>query len=70
MAMRGVESIFPIAPLSVMGPVDALKALPAALNGANALANAAAARHIDAAVLIDSWSFSRLAAERLRRRSP
>lgn len=70
MAAAGLQSLFPIAPLSVMGPVGALQALPAALNGADRLAACARGNDINAAILIDSWSFSRLAAERIRRRAP
>lgn len=70
MAGNGLESLFPIEPFSVIGPVGALRALPAALSGARRLAEAAQAEQTDAAILIDSWSFSRLAAERIKRASP
>lgn len=70
MAEAGLESLFPIEPLSVMGPVSAMQALPAAMKSARALARCARDNHVDAAVLIDSWAFSRLAAERIRRAAP
>ncbi len=70
MAQAGLESLFPIAPLSVMGPMSALKALPAAMKGADALAACAKENRIDAAVLIDSWAFSQMAAKRIRRAIP
>ncbi len=70
MASQGLASLFDIGAFSVMGPVDALKALPAALNGARALADHAARENVDAAVLIDSWAFSKIAATRIRKASP
>ncbi len=70
MAAEGLESLFPIHPFAVIGPAGALKALPAALAGASRLAQAAAAADVDAAVLIDGWSFARIAARKIRRRSP
>lgn len=70
MAKEGVQSLFEIAPFSVVGPVGALRAAPAAIRGAERLARAAASQRADAAVLIDSWSFSRLAAIKIRRSTP
>lgn len=70
MAQNGLESLFDIAPFAVMGPVAALKALPAAQKGARALAAHAAGESVDAAVMIDSWAFSKMAADRLRKVSP
>ncbi len=70
MKARGLDSLFDIGAFSVMGPVAALKALPAAQNGARDLANHAVQEDVDAAVLIDSWAFSKLAAERIRKASP
>lgn len=70
MAEEGHTSLFPIEPLSVMGPVSAVQALPAAVKCANRLAECARDNAVDAAILIDSWAFSRLTAERIRRTSP
>ena len=70
MAKEGLESLFPIKVFSVIGPVSALKAWPAALSGARRLASAAASNNIDAAILIDSWSFSRIAAEKIKKAAP
>ncbi len=70
LAARGLESLFDIAPFSVIGPSAALRALPAAINAANKLTEAAAQSTPDAAIFIDSWSFSRLAAEKLKKRAP
>ena len=70
MAAKGFESAFDTASLSVMGVTDALRAVPAAGRRAAQLARLAAAEGADAAVLIDAWGFSRLAAARLRRAAP
>lgn len=70
MAARGLDSLFDIAPFAIMGPVAALKALPAARRGAQALADHGAREKIDAAVFIDSWAFSKIAAERMRKSAP
>lgn len=70
MSDQGLASLFPIEPFSVMGPVDALGALPAARRGARLLAEAAAQEKADAAVLIDGWAFARMAAERIRKLAP
>ncbi len=70
MTAEGLSSLFDISAFSVMGPVDALKALPAAQRGARQLAEEAAKSQVDAVVLIDSWAFSRLAAEKIRKAAP
>ena len=70
MAEEGLASLFPVDVFSVIGPAGALKAAPAAFRGAAMLAQSAAASNIDAAILIDSWSFSNIAAARIRRASP
>ncbi len=70
MAAQGLDSLIDIEDLSVIGPVDALRALPAALKGAALLADVAAAEETDAAVLIDSWAFSKMVAKRMRKRAP
>ena len=40
------------------------------MRGAARLAGTAAAQNIDAAILIDSWSFSRIAAGKIRQAAP
>lgn len=70
MAREGLASLFPIDGFAVIGPAGALKALPAAMQGADRLAHAAREKKAAAAVLIDSWSFSRLAARRIKAASP
>ena len=70
MAAEGLISLFDIAAFSVMGPVDALKALPTAQRCARQLAEEAAKTQADAVIMIDSWAFSRLAAEKIRKAAP
>ena len=67
MAKEGLSSLFPIEPLTVIGPASALKAWPAAMNGAKMLAEASAREQVDAAVFIDGWAFSKIAAEKIRK---
>jgi len=70
MSGQGLKSLFSIEPFSVMGPIDALRVLPAAKRGARLLAEAAAQEKADAAVLIDGWAFARMIAERIRKVAP
>ena len=70
MAAQGLNSAFPIDAFSVIGPVGALAAAPKAFSGAGALGRLAATEGADAAVLIDGWSFSRLAAARIQKHAP
>ena len=70
MAALGFESHFSIDPFSVIGPVDALMALPAAMSCAAKLADLAATENIDAAVLIDGWGFARITAPKIKRAAP
>ncbi|MEX6634152.1 lipid-A-disaccharide synthase [Hyphococcus lacteus] len=67
---EGLKSLFPIEPFSVIGPIDALRALPAAVSASRILANNAAKSHADACILIDSWAFAHLAAKTIRKQSP
>ena len=70
MAREGLNSLFPIAPFSVIGPIGALRAAPAAFRGATLLAKAAQEMTVDAAILIDSWAFSKIAAEKIAKTAP
>lgn len=70
MAKAGLTSLFDMDALSVMGPSDALRVLPRAANSAWAIAQHAADRRADAAIFIDAWGFSRLAAGKLAKISP
>lgn len=70
MREEGFESWFPIDRFAVIGPVEALRVWrEAELRGAE-LAARAAAEGVDAGVFIDAWSFSKLAAERIRKSRP
>lgn len=70
MAAQGLKSLFPVDRFSVIGPSAALLALPAALKAVSQLAALAEQESPQAAVLIDSWSFSKIAAKRLRKQAP
>jgi lipid-A-disaccharide synthase len=70
MARVGFQSLFDIAPLSVIGLGDALRAAPAAFKRADLIAEAAAREKPDIAVLVDGWAFARLVAMRLKALSP
>lgn len=70
MARAGFESLFDIAPLSVIGLGDVLRAAPAALKRADLIAEAVVNEKPDIAVLIDGWAFARLVAMRLKKVSP
>lgn len=70
MAREGFQSLFDIAPLSVIGFLDVLRAAPAAYSLADALSELVVREKPDIAVLIDGWAFSRLVATRLKKLSP
>lgn len=70
MEAEGFASLFPIDKFAVIGPVQALSAWPEALRRGKELAELAAREAVDAAVMIDAWSFSKLCAERLRKLAP
>ena len=70
MTAEGLKSLFPIEPFSVFGPVSALRAWPVAARGASILAQTANTEQADAAILIDSWAFSRMAAQKIKKLSP
>ncbi len=67
---RGLDSVFDIAELTVLGLVDGLMAFSRASRRADELAALAARERPDMAVLINSWGFSYLLARRLRRLQP
>ncbi|MEM9840022.1 MAG: lipid-A-disaccharide synthase [Pseudomonadota bacterium] len=64
---EGLRGDLPTEKLAVMGPVDALAAWPRARSIVSGLNTLAAQEKPDAAVLIDSWSFSRMVADGLRK---
>lgn len=70
MAREGFQSLFDIAPLSVIGFLDVIRAAPAAYARADAIVEAAIREKPAIAVLIDGWAFSRLVALRLKKLSP
>jgi lipid-A-disaccharide synthase len=70
MAAQGVESLFDIAQLSILGVVDALAVYPRAMKLVNETVDVAAREKPDVVVLIDSWAFSLRVAHRLRKIDP
>ncbi|MEM9810125.1 MAG: lipid-A-disaccharide synthase [Pseudomonadota bacterium] len=70
MIEAGLENPLPTDQLAVMGPTDVLAVIPRALGLASALGKLSHAHKPDAAILIDSWSFSKVVAEKIRARSP
>lgn len=70
MAAEGFESLFDTSAFSVMGFTDVARVLPEAWRRARELAAYCAEHKVEVAVFIDGWSFSRLAAKRIRKRSP
>ncbi len=70
MAREGFQSLFDIAPLSVVGFTDVIRAAPAAFKRADEFAEAALRDKPDIVVLIDGWAFSRLVATRLKKLVP
>jgi len=70
MAAAGLEEPLATDQLAVMGVADALLALPRAKSLTRQLANLAQVEQPDAAVLIDSWAFSKMAATAIKKASP
>lgn len=70
MQAQGFQSLFPIDGLSVMGFIDVVRAVPEAWQRAEQLAACAESQKIDAAIFIDGWAFSRLCAQKIRKRAP
>jgi lipid-A-disaccharide synthase len=70
MRREGLEGGLDTSKLAVMGPMDALAALPRAKSLVSKLGLMAAAEHPAAGVMIDSWVFSKMVAERLRKTAP
>ncbi|MDZ7627983.1 MAG: lipid-A-disaccharide synthase [Parvularculaceae bacterium] len=70
MSREGLQSLFDIAPLSVMGFLDVARAAPKAFQFADAIAETVVKEKPDIAVLVDGWAFSRLVATRLKKFSP
>ncbi len=70
MAAEGFESAFDTSAFSVMGFTDVAKVLPEAWRRAREVACMCAEEKVGTAVFVDGWSFSRLAAKRIRKRAP
>lgn len=70
MAAEGLVSLFPTEAFAVIGPVEAFRVWPLAEKRSRELAEHAAREDVDAAVLIDAWSFSKLVAERIKKHAP
>ncbi|HYD44527.1 MAG TPA: lipid-A-disaccharide synthase [Phenylobacterium sp.] len=70
MAEQGIESLFDIAELSILGLWEGVKAYPRVVRLADATAALARRERPDVAVLIDQWGFTLRVAQRLRRQLP
>lgn len=70
MEAEGFVSRFDTSAFSVMGFTDVARVLPEAWRRSRDIAKICAEEAIDIAVFVDGWSFSRLAAKRIRKRSP
>ena len=70
MAAEGLESLFDMSELSVLGLFEGVRAYPRIVRRADDLAALARRSQPDLAVLIDSWGFSLRVARRLRRLTP
>lgn len=70
MAAEGVESIFDISELSILGVVDALAIYRRAMQLVDQTVELAVRERPDVVVLIDSWAFSLRVANRIRKRIP
>ncbi len=68
LAGRGLNSLFPMSDLAVMGVTDVILNLPRLLWRLEQTARAILAQQPDIVVLVDSQDFSKLLARRLRRR--
>ena len=67
---EGLVEVADATSLAVVGPVDALKVVPAAFSIARKLGDVARRDAVDAAIFIDSWSFSKLAVKEVRKKRP
>ena len=70
MAAEGLESLFPLADVAVMGVLPVIKRLPTLLDHIRRAAAAIAAARPDALVIIDSPDFTHRVARRVRRTLP
>ena len=70
LAKIGLESPIDIAPLSILGLFEGLKAYGTVVKLADAAADAIVEANPDAVVLVDSWGFMLRVAQRVRDRNP
>jgi lipid-A-disaccharide synthase len=70
MAALGVKSPFDIAEISVLGLLEGLRAIPRVKRRANDTVALAVREKPDIAVLIDSWGYTTLVAQALRKQMP
>jgi lipid-A-disaccharide synthase len=70
MAEQGCPSLFPLAEIAVMGPLDILPRLPAIWRRIQETKRAAVAFAPDAVVILDSPEFTHQVSRRIRRRAP
>jgi len=70
MAAEGVQSVFDISELSILGVVDALLIYRRAMKLVDLAVDLAVREQPDAVILIDSWAFSLRVANRIRKRAP
>ncbi|MCA8900161.1 MAG: lipid-A-disaccharide synthase [Hyphomonas sp.] len=70
LASVGIESPFDIAPLSVLGFAEGIRAYGTVVHLADAAADAIIDFAPDAVVLVDSWGFTLRVAQRVRARAP
>jgi len=70
MAAEGIQSVFDISELSILGVVDALAIYRRAMQLVNLAVDLAIREKPDAVVLIDSWAFSLRVANRIRKQAP
>ncbi len=70
MEQKGLESLFPLADVAVMGPLSILPRLPRIIRRVHRTVDAAIAMRPDVVVIIDSPEFTHAIARRIRRRCP
>ncbi len=70
MAAQGLESLFPLSEIAIMGPIAILKRLPMLARRVYQTVDAAIAAEPDAIIIIDSPEFTHRVAKRVRRRHP
>lgn len=70
MAAEGMQSLFPLADVAVMGPLSILPRLPRIIDRVHRTVDAAIAANPDAVVIIDSPEFTHPIAKRIRKRRP